>query len=134
MLNSEQLRKLNDIFHSAIKPVMQENEEKLSSFMNEVQEYREFAMVKKNQTQKVEELLFDSIYSKMLFPSSAKNGKNQTVEIVAEKKLRQNVKLNIEVNHTSLNSADHTVSAVMNTKVSTDVATTNVSKEVPLAA
>ncbi|MBT2569836.1 hypothetical protein [Planococcus sp. ISL-110] len=134
MLNSEQLMKLNDIFHTAIKPVMQENEEKLNGFMKKVQEYREFATVKKNQTQKVEELLLNSIYSEMLFPSSTKNVKNQTVEIAAEKKLRQNVKLNVEINHTSLNSTDHTISAIINTKISTDAATTNVSKKVPLAA
>lgn len=134
MLDKEQLSILNDIFHSAIKPVFEENEEVLEDFMNKVDEHENWIRI-----QNVEKWLLDSISKETVTPSPLKNTapKLNDLDLTMEKVKHQFMDLNIEKkNH---NIVFSTTQDIVTTQISIQTLNRNVSpgtvsRENPFAA
>lgn len=67
MLNQKQLNLLNDIFHSVIKPVLEEEKEQFNHFMEKVEEF-EANTPSNNQIKKIEEGLLNCISNQIIVP------------------------------------------------------------------
>lgn len=86
MLNSEQLKTLNDIFHSSIKPILEENKEILDIFIGKVDEFENFIL--DNKIHEVEENLLKSIVNEIV---ASKEVKDERLESIVVRKIKYQV-------------------------------------------
>lgn len=100
MLNQKQLNLLNDIFHSVIKPVLEEEKEQFNHFMEKVEEF-EANTPSNNQIKKIEEGLLNCISNQIIVPLLNKDYIQPRYQNIDNSK---DIDMNFEIQFSNINN------------------------------
>lgn len=134
MLNKAQLDKLNDIFHTSIKPVLEKREKELNVLIEKVDEYKTFVESKKQKSHYLEEMILASIKQDGI-NTFRKTKVNIPIEkVTVEKTLQRDIDLNSSMNSFPLKTSEASIPCVVKTEINPADNSGTVSVSTELAA